>query len=349
VFESQEQKDRQAGIHINQYTLVCDDLDLVKLCLEVFDKLGVEGVESPSIGDDNFSQKARDRRKTALEVRRDLKRIYKLFEEIGGHVSHLNAADGQIISVDERERVMISVLDSVSAYLKFQNRGMMSFLRKGTWRRTFDTIKSGLARAATKQIIRARQENLGERSGKMEGEKLAPEVDDNDSHTIVIAAGSSCFACGVVFVDKEPVHTHPTKDGDVLYFCKKDYMELYASKCSWCHEPIDDDGIQVEGGKKYHMGCFSCSVCDTPFNDGEYYQDEFMVYCAEHYVEACGTVCTACGNYIKDTIVSDAGGGTWHPECFSCTACKKSLAGFQYYTKNGRFYCTEDYTQQFCD
>ena len=348
VFESQEQKDRQAGIHSNQYTLVCDDLDLVKLCLEVFDKLGVEDVESPSIGDDNFSQKARDRRKTALEVRRDLKRIYELFEEINGHVCHLKSADGQIISVDERERVMVSVLDSVSAYLKFQNRGMMSFLRKGTRRRTFDTIKSDLARAATKQIIRARQESLGERSGKMQGEKLAPEADGNDSHTIVVAAGSSCFACGVVFVDKEPVHTHTTKDGDVLYFCKKDYMELYASKCSACHEPIDDDGIQVGGGKKYHMGCFSCSVCDTPFNDGEYYQDEFMVYCAEHYFEACGTVCTACGNYIKDTIVSDSGGGTWHPECFSCTACKKSLAGLQYYTKNGRFYCTEDYTQRFC-
>ena len=43
---------------------------------------------------------------------------------------------------------------------------------------------------------------------------------------------------------------------------------------------MDDDGIAALG-KLWHMDCFKCEECDTPFREQKYYERKGHVYCKE--------------------------------------------------------------------
>lgn len=46
---------------------------------------------------------------------------------------------------------------------------------------------------------------------------------------------------------------------DGFPYCEKDYLRLFAPKCTGCQDPIQGDFISALKGK-WHRDCFGCSV-----------------------------------------------------------------------------------------
>ena len=71
-----------------------------------------------------------------------------------------------------------------------------------------------------------------------------------------------CFVCTHC---KEPLNGFVAKDG--LPYCKKDFLELFASKCAACSRPIEKNFVNA-GGTKYHPECFACVQCGKKIAGG---------------------------------------------------------------------------------
>eukprot|EP00092_Neocalanus_flemingeri_P065085 GFUD01079076.1.p1 GENE.GFUD01079076.1~~GFUD01079076.1.p1 ORF type:complete len:286 (+),score=81.27 GFUD01079076.1:45-860(+) len=130
--------------------------------------------------------------------------------------------------------------------------------------------------------------------------------------------------------------------------------------CDVCSRPIEGDCL-VSNGKNFHSKCMECSVCgDTlkgtyfTFMDklicekdyretqktcsdckevisGSYYTlDNDEVVCEKDYKKRLGN-CERCGKVVEGKILR-VSGGVYHPECFTCVACKERpvLASYKY-------------------
>ncbi len=58
-------------------------------------------------------------------------------------------------------------------------------------------------------------------------------------------------------------------------------------------------------------------------------------------------LCNTCSKGITSEYVNLGEERNYHPECFNCSACKKSLAGEQYYEMENELYCENDYHKKF--
>ncbi|CAO3563162.1 unnamed protein product [Mortierella alpina] len=65
-------------------------------------------------------------------------------------------------------------------------------------------------------------------------------------------------------------------------YCEKDYLRLFAPKCSGCQDPIQGDFINALKGK-WHRDCFGCTVCHIGFDSSSYYVENGKPYCQTHY------------------------------------------------------------------
>ncbi|KAG0021133.1 hypothetical protein BGZ81_009063 [Podila clonocystis] len=65
-------------------------------------------------------------------------------------------------------------------------------------------------------------------------------------------------------------------------YCEKDYLRLFAPKCTGCQDPIQGDFISALKGK-WHRDCFGCSVCHIGFDNTSYYVENGKPYCQAHY------------------------------------------------------------------
>ncbi|KAF9989962.1 hypothetical protein BGZ75_004147 [Mortierella antarctica] len=85
-----------------------------------------------------------------------------------------------------------------------------------------------------------------------------------------------CRECGDPFED----------DGYMVHddqpYCEKDYLRLFAPKCTGCQDPIQGDFINALKGK-WHRDCFGCTVCHIGFDSSSYYVENGKPYCQSHY------------------------------------------------------------------
>ncbi|KAG0299937.1 hypothetical protein BGZ98_009633 [Dissophora globulifera] len=85
-----------------------------------------------------------------------------------------------------------------------------------------------------------------------------------------------CRECGDPFgEDGYMVH-------DDFPYCEKDYLRLFAPKCTGCLDPIQGDFISALKGK-WHRDCFGCTVCHIGFDTASYYVENGKPYCQTHY------------------------------------------------------------------
>ncbi|KAI8351573.1 hypothetical protein B0O80DRAFT_388308 [Mortierella sp. GBAus27b] len=85
-----------------------------------------------------------------------------------------------------------------------------------------------------------------------------------------------CRECGDPF-DEDGYMVH----NDFPY-CEKDFLRLFAPKCTGCEGPIQGDYISALKGK-WHRDCFGCAVCHIGFDTTSYYVDNGKPYCKTHY------------------------------------------------------------------
>lgn len=96
----------------------------------------------------------------------------------------------------------------------------------------------------------------------------------------------------------------------------------------------------------YHIACFTCSQCALNLQGKPFYTLEGKPYCEYDYLQTLEK-CSVCMNPILERILR-ATGKPYHPQCFTCVVCKKSLDGVPFTVDaTNQNYCIEDFHRKF--
>ncbi|TQB73805.1 hypothetical protein MPDQ_005452 [Monascus purpureus] len=123
-------------------------------------------------------------------------------------------------------------------------------------------------------------------------------------------------------------------------------------RCKGCGELIMGKSVSSADGRltgRYHRACFVCYHCRAPFETADFYVLDDHPYCAQHYHELNGSLCSSCNQGIEgqylETVERTGHGPSdrqkFHPGCLRCFMCQISLNG-DYFEWNGQVYCERD-------
>ncbi|XP_063626592.1 lipoma-preferred partner homolog [Cydia splendana] len=99
-------------------------------------------------------------------------------------------------------------------------------------------------------------------------------------------------------------------------------------------------------GNMYHVQCFSCYRCNTNLQGKPFYAVEGHPFCETDYYETLEK-CSVCTKPILDRILR-ATGKPYHPTCFTCVVCGKSLDGIPFTVDAmNQIHCIEDFHKKF--
>ncbi|XP_060533548.1 thyroid receptor-interacting protein 6 isoform X2 [Cylas formicarius] len=125
-------------------------------------------------------------------------------------------------------------------------------------------------------------------------------------------------------------------------------------------DPEDVYGICIKCGEKivgensgctamdqlYHIKCFTCHHCAINLQGKPFYALDGHPYCEEDYLNTLEKCCV-CQKPILDRILR-ATGKPYHPGCFCCVVCGKSLDGIPFTVDaTNRVHCIEDFHKIF--
>jgi len=98
--------------------------------------------------------------------------------------------------------------------------------------------------------------------------------------------------------------------------------------------------------KTYHQDCFVCNDCSGKLLGSTFYTVNDNPTCDKCFEKTLDT-CAGCGNPVKDKVLK-ALGQSWHPNCFGCGSCKKSLEGVQFTVDSNNIpHCMQCYRDKF--
>ncbi|XP_066840464.1 transforming growth factor beta-1-induced transcript 1 protein isoform X1 [Anser cygnoides] len=140
-----------------------------------------------------------------------------------------------------------------------------------------------------------------------------------------------CTHCGQPFGDEGFLE----KDGQP--YCRRDFAELFSSRCQGCGRPILEGYIAALQGL-WHPECFVCRECFAPFVGGTFYEAGGRPYCERHFHARQGSLCRGCGEPIAGRCVT-AMAQRFHPEHFVCAFCLRPLAKGTFQEQEGKPYC----------
>lgn len=118
----------------------------------------------------------------------------------------------------------------------------------------------------------------------------------------------------------------------------------------------DSFGICVQCGKKvigegsgctameqiYHIECFTCCQCQINLQGKPFYALDGKPCCEEDYLNTLEK-CSVCVKPILERILR-ANGKPYHPKCFCCVVCGKSLDGVPFIVDaTNQNHCIEDF------
>jgi hypothetical protein len=96
----------------------------------------------------------------------------------------------------------------------------------------------------------------------------------------------------------------------------------------------------------YHTKCFTCHHCAINLQGKPFYALDGNPYCEEDYLNTLEKCCV-CQKPILDRILR-ATGKPYHPKCFCCVVCGKSLDGIPFTVDaTNRVHCIEDFHKIF--
>ncbi|XP_071819688.1 lipoma-preferred partner homolog isoform X2 [Apostichopus japonicus] len=98
--------------------------------------------------------------------------------------------------------------------------------------------------------------------------------------------------------------------------------------------------------KVYHIECFTCQTCSQKLRGQPFYALEGGAFCENCYINSLEK-CSTCSKPITDRILR-ATGKPYHPECFTCVVCGKSLDGVPFTVDaTNQIHCIEDFHKKF--
>ncbi|KAH3680970.1 hypothetical protein WICPIJ_008055 [Wickerhamomyces pijperi] len=124
------------------------------------------------------------------------------------------------------------------------------------------------------------------------------------------------------------------------------------SVCAKCQQPITTKSVRALG-KRYHLQCFGCHDCDTPFLKKyfpfEVTSGEQIPLCEEHFYKRRGLLCCVCDKILNSTHYTIFG-RKYDVEHFCCSICKKRFdTEEEFFNHDGSLYCHYHFSKFFVD
>jgi len=148
-----------------------------------------------------------------------------------------------------------------------------------------------------------------------------------------------CSSCGNQFGD-EGFH-----EKENAAYCRACYFHQFAPKCGGCSLPITENYVSSLN-LQWHPNCFVCKECQSPFNDGAFFEHEGFPYCETHYHALRGSLCAGCHKAISGRCIT-AMFRKFHPEHFVCSFCLKQLNKGTFKEQGDKPYCHECFDRLF--
>nr|CAD7194854.1 unnamed protein product [Timema douglasi]CAD7400692.1 unnamed protein product [Timema poppensis] len=122
--------------------------------------------------------------------------------------------------------------------------------------------------------------------------------------------------------------------------------DIYGT-CTACGERVVGEGSGCTAmDQVYHISCFTCQHCAIQLQGKPFYALDGKPYCEEDYLNTLEK-CSVCMKPILDRILR-ATGKPYHPQCFSCIVCGKSLDGIPFTVDaTNQIHCIEDFHKKF--
>ncbi|XP_026744462.1 lipoma-preferred partner homolog [Trichoplusia ni] len=122
---------------------------------------------------------------------------------------------------------------------------------------------------------------------------------------------------------------------------------LYCGNCYKCGEKIMGETTGCTAMERiYHIKCFCCHQCTINLQGRPFYAVQGRALCERDYLDTLEKCCV-CGDPILDRILR-ATGKPYHPRCFTCVVCQKSLDGIPFTVDAvNRIHCIEDFHKRY--
>jgi len=145
-----------------------------------------------------------------------------------------------------------------------------------------------------------------------------------------------CSSCGTVIGNKNFFE----REGQPQ--CETCNANLFAPTCAKCGFSVVNQAVNAM--KQYwHMECFVCQGCSSPFLNGSYYEKYGLPFCTICFnLEGQLLQCRSCNQAIRGSVIN-ALGSSWHPEHFNCQYCHKPFPNNAFYELAGLPYCQVHY------
>ncbi|KAF0295888.1 Lipoma-preferred partner [Amphibalanus amphitrite] len=117
--------------------------------------------------------------------------------------------------------------------------------------------------------------------------------------------------------------------------------------CSKCGDKVVGEGTGCTAmDKVFHVDCFTCHGCHSLLQGRPFFAVENKPHCQECYMDTLER-CSVCTKPILERILR-ATGKPYHPECFTCVVCGKSLDGVCFTVDAAnQIHCIEDFHRKF--
>lgn len=120
-----------------------------------------------------------------------------------------------------------------------------------------------------------------------------------------------------------------------------DYASSYGTCCK-CNLIVTEASGCTAMGNIYHIACFKCHQCQTSLQGKPFYPIDGKPFCEEDYLNTLEK-CSVCHQSITERILR-ATGKPYHPQCFTCVVCGKSLDGIPFTVDaTNKIHCIEDF------
>ncbi|XP_060073721.1 lipoma-preferred partner homolog [Ylistrum balloti] len=121
----------------------------------------------------------------------------------------------------------------------------------------------------------------------------------------------------------------------------------YFGMCSRCGKKVmGENNACTTNDQVYHIACFACLSCGTMLRGKSFYSMDSKPYCETCYLNTLER-CSVCSKPITDRLLR-ATGKPYHPGCFTCVVCGKSLDGIPFTVDaTNQIHCIEDFHKKF--
>ncbi|XP_013187640.2 lipoma-preferred partner homolog [Amyelois transitella] len=181
-------------------------------------------------------------------------------------------------------------------------------------------------------------------------ESIYEPINPRPQSNLSTSLGTQAFRNNIPTTNKSPLPKEEEVDAltNLLVKSIADSQDLDVfGVCIKCNEKVIGESSGCTAmGNMYHVKCFCCYHCNTNLQGKPFYAVEGQPYCEADYYETLEK-CSVCYKPILDRILR-ATGKPYHPSCFTCVVCGKSLDGIPFTVDAmNQIHCIDDFHKKF--